>query len=91
MYRLLSKETAESASNNVCIEQYDHHCTWINNCVGKNNIGRFVTFVFFICLALAMIGGISLYSILDIMDVVDRSQFRNIILWRSQDEVYSKP
>lgn len=38
-----------------------------------------------------MIGGISLYSILDIMDVVDRSQFRNIILWRSQDEVYSKP
>jgi hypothetical protein len=29
-----------------CVERYDHHCYWINNCVGKNNIGRFVLFIF---------------------------------------------
>ncbi len=40
----------------VCIEQYDHHCTWINNCVGKKNIGRFILFIFFLILSLGVIG-----------------------------------
>ena len=40
----------------VCIQQYDHHCTWINNCVGKKNIGRFVSFLFFLLITLALTG-----------------------------------
>lgn len=40
----------------VCVEQYDHHCTWINNCVGKRNIARFVIFIFFLILSLVLIG-----------------------------------
>lgn len=28
-----------------CTPQYDHHCFWINNCVGKNNILRFNIFL----------------------------------------------
>lgn len=40
----------------VCVQQYDHHCTWINNCVGKRNIGRFNFFLFFLILSLAFIG-----------------------------------
>lgn len=40
----------------VCIEQYDHHCTWINNCVGKKNIARFILFIFFLIMSLGIIG-----------------------------------
>lgn len=43
----------------TCIEQYDHHCTWINNCVGKHNIARFIFFVFLLVLLLAVLGTIS--------------------------------
>lgn len=43
----------------VCIKQYDHHCTWINNCVGKRNIGRFIFFLFFLLLCLGLLGLIS--------------------------------
>lgn len=33
-----------------CIEGYDHHCYWINNCVGKNNLDLFFVFLFVIIL-----------------------------------------
>ena len=32
---------------NVCVERYDHHCTWINNCVGINNSAVYVFFLFY--------------------------------------------
>jgi hypothetical protein len=27
------------------VERYDHHCTWINNCVGANNHNNYLFFV----------------------------------------------
>lgn len=30
-----------------CIRVYDHHCPWINNCVGAQNYKFFITFILF--------------------------------------------
>jgi hypothetical protein len=30
---------------NKCIEEFDHHCFWINNCIGKNNMTLFLLFI----------------------------------------------
>ena len=30
---------------NKCVERFDHHCPWINGCVGTANHGLFVIFI----------------------------------------------
>lgn len=47
-----------------CIMKMDHHCPWINNCVGWNNHMAFTSFLAFAvigCLQACVILGVSLY------------------------------
>ena len=40
---------------NRCVSKQDHHCPWIHNCVGNNNIRHFYIYI------ISMAGGIILY------------------------------
>lgn len=49
---------------NLCVERFDHHCPYINNCVGYNNHVYFLLFIFFIVANLIYNAILTVWSII---------------------------
>ena len=69
----------------VCIEQYDHHCTWINNCVGKKNIARFIIFIVMLVISLAYVGFVAVLATYALL-ANDPNKFENYFEFRYASE-----
>ena len=80
------KHTTHCLYCDKCIEGYDHHCYWINNCVGKNNIDLF--FVFLIVIIL----NILVNAYLDLFCLVNKFEENGFIIIKnsSKDSLYYK-
>ncbi|KAK7264846.1 hypothetical protein RJT34_32458 [Clitoria ternatea] len=47
-----------------CVEQFDHHCPWVSNCIGKKNKWHFFAFLVLEVSAMLVTGGVCLARVL---------------------------
>jgi hypothetical protein len=46
---------------NKCIDGFDHHCKWVNNCIGRHNYRPFISLLTSMCGILSLQLGVGLY------------------------------
>jgi len=39
------EDTKHCKTCNKCVARYDHHCMWLNNCIGGKNYSTFIRFI----------------------------------------------
>ncbi|CAL0330462.1 unnamed protein product [Lupinus luteus] len=68
-----------------CVEQFDHHCPWVSNCIGKKNKWDFFVFLVLEVSAMLFTGGVSLTRLLT--DPLAPSSFGAWIQYIGKDHV----
>ena len=69
-----TKTTKHCIICDKCCEGFDHHCYWVNNCVGKNSYCLFISFLFISFLDMVNLLIISIYSIFTLFNFDNKNE-----------------
>lgn len=69
--RFVDQSSKHCSVCDKCVPGFDHHCRWLNSCIGERNYGLFIAFVIAAWVGMAWVFAISLYLIIWALHDVD--------------------
>ena len=66
---------------NRCVDRFDSHSTWTNNCVGRQNAGYYFAFIFYTFVVLLLMGWLAFDSIAIKHCEIDRCIYESLCFY----------
>lgn len=66
---------------NKCVDRYEGHCTWLNNCVGRKNSNMYMVWIFYVWLEVFLLGWIAMDSIVVTKCEIDHCVYAALCLY----------
>ena len=73
---------------NKCVQGFDHHCTFVNNCLGYKNHKYFLLFLFFFTLYMAAMIWHAVFMIYEIFSKSEKYDDKNISTLKVSINIY---
>ena len=67
------RRTVHCRKCGICVSNFDHHCIWLNNCIGKNNYILFIVYIVFTISNCFLCSSIMLWVFIDQNSAKDRA------------------
>ena len=80
---LMPERSTHCFDCNRCVDRYDHHCPWMNNCIGRKN---FVSYYFYLLTTLVYILASLISSILG-KSLIDHLQLITLVLLKVYEQI----
>jgi len=76
----------------VCVDEFDHHCFWVGNCIGKNNYTLFFVFLIYILANTLFNIGVNIFYLATEIgfDITEKDNFPGYY-FGNDSFIYSKP
>ena len=75
--------TKHCGACNKCCDDFDHHCDWLNNCVGRSNYQTFLWLIFTFAVSLTFYQCLAIYVLYAVYQTETADHLQTIVSYHS--------
>ena len=79
----VGQQTKHCGSCNKCCNDFDHHCDWLNNCVGGANYRTFLWLIMVFAVCISFYQALSIYILYSVHQASSSAHLKSIVSYHA--------